>query len=48
VEQVTVRSAFAVLDPIVSQHQQDQIVLKVDTEGAEFEIFIKRSTRVAC
>jgi len=39
VEQVTVRNALAVLEPIVLQHQQDQIVLKVDTEGAEFEIF---------
>jgi FkbM family methyltransferase len=37
-EKVAVKNAFTVLDPIVSQHDQDQIILKIDTEGAEFEI----------
>jgi FkbM family methyltransferase len=38
-EKLEVRNAFEALNPLVGQHSSEKIILKVDTEGAEFEIF---------
>ncbi len=38
-ETISIKSSFDVLRPIVSTHTNDKLILKVDTEGAEFDIF---------